>query len=114
MLLASILTVGVLLLSSEQILRMFGAKGELLILAEEYIKYIIYGAVFQILGTGLVPIIRNTGSSFGAMTVMIAGFLTNIILDYLLVWVLPYGMAGAAVATIIGQAVTMLICIARS
>lgn len=112
MLLASILTVGVLLLSSEQILRMFGAKGELLILAEEYIKYIIYGAVFQILGTGLVPIIRNTGSSFGAMTVMIAGFLTNIILDYLLVWVLPYGMAGAAVATIIGQAVTMLICIA--
>ncbi len=38
-----------------------------------------------------------------AMYAMIAGFLTNIIFDYLLVWVLPYGLSGAAAATIIGQ-----------
>ena len=42
------------------------------------------------------------------MSAMIAGFLTNILLDYVFVWVLPYGLAGAAAATVLGQAVTMI------
>ena len=39
---------------------------------------------------------------------MIMGFVTNIILDYAFVWVSGWGMTGAALATIIGQAVTMI------
>lgn len=46
------------------------------------------------------------------MLSMIAGFVTNIILDYLFVWVLGQGVAGAAWATVIGQGVTMLIALA--
>ena len=42
---------------------------------------------------------------------MIAGFVTNIILDYVFVWVLEQGVSGAAWATIIGQGVTMLIAL---
>ena len=42
------------------------------------------------------------------MVAMIFGFVTNIILDYTCVWVLNWGMAGAALATIVGQAVTMV------
>lgn len=38
---------------------------------------------------------------------MIGGFVTNIFLDYLFVWVLRLGMAGAAWASVAGQAVTM-------
>lgn len=41
------------------------------------------------------------------MLTMVAGFLTNIVLDYLFVWVFGMGMTGAAVATVIGQAVAM-------
>lgn len=54
---------------------------------------------------------RNFGGSFLAMTAMIAGFITNIIFDYYFIWVMGQGMFGAALATIIGQAVTMLLAL---
>lgn len=64
------------------------------------------------IGTGLVPFIRNHGGSIYAMVSMIAGFVTSIILDYLFVWMLEQGASGAAWATVIGQGVTMLIALA--
>lgn len=39
---------------------------------------------------------------------MILGFVTNIVLDYALVWVIGWGMTGAALATMVGQTVTLL------
>lgn len=99
------------LFAAPPILQFFGAAGDIRVLAEEYILYITLGALFQILGTGLVPFIRNMGGAVAAMAAMIAGFCTNIILDYLLVWKFPSGMTGAAIATVIGQAVTFLVCL---
>ncbi len=89
------------------ILRVFGAEGELLSLCEEYIKIIIIGIPFQILGTGLVPFMRNMGGSFEAMIAMILGFVGNVGFDYLLVWKIPWGMTGAAIASVLGQAFSM-------
>ena len=109
---SGILLSALLLLSAPVILRFFGASGTIGELAQEYILYIAFGAIFQVLGTGLVPFIRNMGGAVSAMAAMIAGFLTNIFLDYLFVWHLPFGMMGAAVATVIGQAVTFLVCVA--
>lgn len=102
-----ILTFSIFFLRSP-LLRLLGARGQLLSLGEEYIAVIAVGAALQVISTGLVPFIRNSGGSFYAMTAMIAGFVTNIILDYVFVWVLEQGVAGAAWATIIGQGVTML------
>ena len=90
---------------------LLGATGEIYSLGKEYIFFISLGAVFQVLGTGLVPFIRNMGGSVTAMAAMIAGFLTNIVLDYLMVWHFPMGMMGAAIATDIGQGVTFLVCL---
>lgn len=45
------------------------------------------------------------------MIAMLGGFVTNIILDFLLVWVYGQGMTGAALATIIGQGVTFVIAL---
>lgn len=109
---SGILLSALLLLSAPVILRFLGASGTIGELAQEYILYIAFGAIFQVLGTGLVPFIRNMGGAVSAMAAMIAGFLTNIFLDYLFVWHLPFGMMGAAVATVIGQAVTFLVCVA--
>lgn len=105
-----ILTVSIFFLNSH-LLRLLGAGGQLLSLGEEYIAVIAIGAALQVIGTGLVPFIRNNGGSFYAMVSMIAGFITNIILDYVFVWVLEQGVSGAAWATIIGQGVTMLIAL---
>ena len=109
--LAGILLTVLFLLGAPAVLHLFGATGEIETLGKEYLLYISYGAIFQVLGTGLVPFIRNMGSSVTAMAAMVVGFLTNIFLDYLFVWVLPWGMMGAAVATVIGQAMTFLVCV---
>ena len=108
MLLASGLLTALLFLFKQPIMRLLGAQGDILALSVEYVRIIALGAIFQLLATGFVPFIRNMGGASFAMVAMILGFVTNIILDYTLVWVVSWGMAGAALATIIGQAVTML------
>lgn len=105
-----ILTVSMFFLNNP-LLRILGANGQLLSLGEEYITIIALGAGFQVISTGLIPFIRNHGGSFYAMFSMITGFITNIILDYLFVWIFEQGVAGAALATVIGQSITMFIAI---
>lgn len=100
-----------LLWALSPLLQMFGAIGEIRTLMKDYIQIIALGAAFQILATGLVPFIRNLGGASFAMFTMIAGFVTNIILDYLFIWVYGRGMAGAASATIMGQSVTVILAI---
>lgn len=111
MILLSILLTIIFFFLAKPILQLFGAKGEILKFATEYVKIVALGSIFQLLATGFAPIIRNMGGSTFAMIAMILGFITNIILDYLFVLVLSWGMAGAALATIIGQAVTMIVAI---
>ena len=106
-----ILLTAILILTYPIILRAFGAKGELMEMAKIYIRIIIIGGVFQIFSTGLVPIIRNYEGAMYAMGSMMAGFVTNVVLDWLFVSVWKWGMSGAAIATIVGQAVTMIPCI---
>lgn len=104
---ASVLLTALVLLLLSPLILALGAQGELFSLTADYVQIIALGGVFQVFATGLVPFIRNLGGSAFAMYAMIAGFVTNIILDYLFVWIFGQGMAGAAWATIIGQAVTM-------
>ena len=105
-----LLTISVFFLNGT-LLGLLGANGELLALGEEYIAVIALGSALQVIGTGLVPFIRNHGGSFYAMISMIGGFVTNIILDFVFVWELEQGVSGAAWAIIIGQGVTMLIAL---
>lgn len=111
MLLAGGLLMALLFFFAEPLLRLLGARGEILRLSIQYTSVIALGAVFQMLATGLVPFVRNMGSSTFAMLAMMLGFATNVILDFLFVWVLDWGMPGAAGATVLGQAVTMLTAI---
>lgn len=91
---------------AKPILSLLGMQGEILSCGVEYIKIIALGATLQVLGTGMVPLMRNYGGSFMAMVAMVGGFVTNIIFDYIFVWVEGCGMGGAALATVIGQGVT--------
>lgn len=113
LLVSAIITVVVYLLS-ENLLKLLGAQGQILIFATDYIKIIALGSILQIMGTGLIPMMRNYGGSFWSMFAMIGGFVTNIVLDYVFVWVCEFGMKGAAGATIIGQGVTVLIAVVYS
>lgn len=108
LMISSVLLTAVAVCFNAPILRLLGAEGELLSLGAEYNQIIALGAGLQILSTGLVPFIRNYGGPLYAMMSMVAGFITNVVLDYLFVWVFGQGLAGAALATILGQGVTLL------
>lgn len=111
MLVVAGLLTAILFAFAEPILYLLGARGHMLTLCTVYARVIALGAVFQLLATGFVPFIRNMGGATVAMMAMVLGFVTNIVLDYAFVWVLSWGMAGAAWATIIGQAVTMVVAV---
>ena len=111
MLVVAGLLTAILFAFAEPILYLLGARGHMLTLCTAYARVIALGAVFQLLATGFVPFIRNMGGATVAMLAMVLGFVTNIVLDYAFVWVLSWGMAGAAWATVIGQAVTMVVAV---
>lgn len=93
------------------VMRFFGAEGHVLELAVDYAQIIVLGASLQIFGTGLTPIMRNSGRTVLAMVMMISGFATNIILDWLFIMVFDWQLAGAALATIAGQGLVAVFCI---
>lgn len=111
LILAGICLTPLLLILYRPILHLFGAEGQVFDYAASYLNVIVLGAVFQICATGLLPIIRNYGGSYAAMSAMIAGFITNIFFDWLFTSVLKQGTAGAALATVIGQGISLLPCL---
>ena len=108
----SILLTVLLFLFSPLLLELLGAGGELHPLAVIYVRYILLGGVVQVFATGLIPVMRNHGASFYAMCSMALGCLANIFLDYYFVIALRLGLAGAALATVFGQALTLILSIA--
>lgn len=107
MLLAStILSTALLLIFIRPLLVFLGARGDMIPMGVEYLRVVIWGSILQVFGTGVVPMIRNYGGATFAMIAMLAGFGTNILLDYLMVWVWNWGVAGAGLATVLGQGVT--------
>lgn len=91
------------------ILNLFGASENTLFYAKEYITVILCGCTFNILSFALNSTVRADGNPKLASLTMIVGCGTNIVLDYLLVFVFNMGIKGAAFATVISQALTFFI-----
>lgn len=109
----SVVAVGVLLMAiylifQNQILTMFGARvnEETFRLSKEYFFWITLGIPFYMFGQAMNPIIRSDGSPRFAMVTLLVGAILNIIFDPICIYVLHWGMMGAAVATIFGQIVS--------
>ena len=94
-----------------QILNIFGASSTTLIYAKQYITVILGGCTFNIISFALNSTVRADGNPKMASFTMVAGCLTNVILDYVFVFILNMGIKGAAFATVISQALTCSIII---
>ncbi|MCW3490523.1 MATE family efflux transporter [Dethiobacter alkaliphilus] len=90
----------------DPLLTLFGASANVLPYARDYMQIILLGCVFQILSFGVNNFIRAEGNPHIAMFTMVIGAVLNIILDAVLILGLNMGVAGAALATIISQAVS--------
>ncbi len=95
------------------ILSMFGGtvNAETFHYSQEYFFYITWGIPFYMFGQAMNPIIRADGSPTFAMASTLCGAVLNIILDPVCIYVLHWGMMGAAVATVIGQIVTAILAV---
>lgn len=99
------------LLFDEALLTAFGGKvnNETFVLSKEYFFWITLGMPFYIFGQAMNPIIRSDGNPRFAMIAISSGAIANIILDPIFIYPLKMDMTGAAVATVIGQALTAVL-----
>ncbi len=88
------------------ILFLFGASEASYVYAQEYLKIYLIGTPFSMLTTGLNGYINAQGFPKIGMLTTILGAVANIILDPIFMFVFDMGVAGAALATIISQAIS--------
>jgi len=90
------------------ILFLFGASEASYIYAEQYLKVYLLGTLFSMLTTGLNGYINAQGfPRFGMLTTII-GAIANIILDPIFIFGFDMGVSGAALATVISQAISAI------
>ena len=94
------------LLFLEPLLHFFGSPDNVLSYAKTYTGIVAIGFPFLILTTGSGHLIRADGRPKISMICNLTGAVINTILDALFVSVLQMGMAGAAIATVIGQVIS--------
>ena len=111
---AGIVLMLIYLFFQEPILTAFGGRvnDETFRLSKEYFFWITLGIPFYMFGQALNPIIRSDGSPRFAMATLVVGAILNIIFDPILIYVMHWGMAGAAIATIGGQIVSAVMAAA--
>jgi putative MATE family efflux protein len=106
--LISIMVTVVGLIFLEPMLLKFGASTATLPYAKQYITIILIGVIFQNIGFGLNNTIRSEGNPRIAMYTMLIGGILNTILDPIFIFVFHMGVTGAAIATVISQAVNTI------
>lgn len=97
---------GIGLVFLDPLLYALGATDALRPYAREYLTVILPGAPF--IATAIVSnhLVRSEGKSRHAMTIMLLGAGLNIILDPIFIYIFDLGVRGAAIATVISQAVS--------
>ena len=88
------------------VLIVFGASEQALVYALPYLRIYLLGTIFTMIATGMNPFINAQGYSTTGMTTVIIGAVTNIILDPILIFGLGMGVEGAAIATVLSQALS--------
>ena len=88
-----------------QLLRMFGASDVTFPYAVAYARIYILGSVFVLLVMGMNPFITTQGFAKISMMTTVIGAVINIILDPIFIFALKMGVQGAALATVLSQAV---------
>lgn len=106
LLVLSAVITAIMLIFGRPILLAFGASGDTIEYALGYIRIYSLGTVFVQLALGLNSFITAQGSAFTSMLTVIIGALCNIVLDPIFIFVFNMGVQGAALATILSQAVS--------
>ncbi|MCG9574850.1 MATE family efflux transporter [Vibrio tubiashii] len=103
---------GILYFFSEYFLRWQGADGKVYELGLQYLDVLIGACIFTLGSIAMPFLLRNDDNPNLATILMVIGAVINIALDYLMIAVWDWELAGAALATAIAQAVVTLLGLA--
>ncbi len=103
---ALVMAVGLIWL--DPILMAFGASEATLGYAHDYMEIILYGNILTHIYFGLNAMLRSAGHPRFSMAATIVAVMVNIILDPLFIFGMEMGVRGAALATVISQAVAVV------
>lgn len=92
------------------ILNLLNVSPELFDASSSYLRIIMMGLIAGAMYNMLASILRAIGDSFTSLIFLIISTVLNIILDYTFIKYLDTGVAGAAVATVVSQLVSAILC----
>ncbi|MCR5770552.1 MAG: MATE family efflux transporter [Butyrivibrio sp.] len=101
----------VLLVFNRPLLLLFGASNNTISYASSYITIYALGTVFVQLTLGMNMFITAQGFAKTGMLTVLIGAVCNIILDPVFIFIFGMGVRGAALATIISQAISCIWCV---
>ncbi len=93
----------------DQTIKFLGANADVFDMSKEYSLVITLFAPMFVLNNILMCFVRNDGNPQLAMTAMIIGSLSNVVLDYIFVFPLNMGIFGAALATAISPIISIFV-----
>ena len=102
----SVVLMVLFLIFQRPLLYAFGASDATIGYAMEYLTIYLLGTVFVEIALGLNPFIIAQGRSTTAMMSIVIGAVINIVLDPVFIFIFHMGVKGAAIATVISQAVS--------
>jgi len=107
MLMASgVALMAVIYLAKRPLLYLFGASDETFSYADDYLSIYLLGTLFVMISLGLNSFINAQGFALTGMLTVSIGAVLNLILDPVFIFLLHLGVRGAAIATVISQAVS--------
>lgn len=92
------------------ILEMMNTPSELLDMAVDYIRVIFLGQITTVLYNYFAGVLRAFGDSKRPFYFLLISSVINVVLDFALILIIPMGVAGAALATVISQAISIVMC----
>ena len=108
LIIVSVILTAIVLIFREPLLYLFGASENTIGYAMEYITIYAIGTIFVQVTLGMNAFISAQGFSTISMMTVCIGAVTNIILDPIFIFLFDMGVAGAAWATILSQALSAL------
>ena len=106
---SSLILIAVFFPLKTQLLTLFGASENSIGMAVEYFNIILAFFPIYMLSNMMNAVIRADGSPAWSMASMLLGAIINIVLDPIFIFIMHWGMTGAALATVIGQCTSFII-----
>ena len=101
----------VLIPAASPVLRLLGATEDMYEYSRIYLQILALGAPAMLFSTTIASVVRAEGAVIPGMVANVAGTVTNLILDPLFILVMGMGVAGAALATVLGNLVASILLV---